>query len=100
MGEIIVLLYALQAYINITISVLISCIIMYSHGTSSFGNRANYFSSIYASNTLTFMNYQFLTHDKRPLAYTYNHPYLNNKNSFRGSTGITAYASRVSRSRT
>lgn len=73
---------------------------MYSHGTSSFGNRANYFSSIYASNSLAFMNYQFLTHDKRSLAYTYNHPYLNNKNSFRGSIGTTAYAKRVSRSRT
>ena len=35
--------------------------VFYSHGpgTTSFGNRANYFSSIYATKTLSFMNLQY-----------------------------------------
>ena len=76
--------------------------VFYSHGsgTSSFGNRANYFSSIYAINNLVFMNLQYAKSDKKALAYTFNHPYLNNKNSFRGSIGTSAYGSRASRNRT
>lgn len=69
-------------------------------GTSSFGNRATYFSSIYATNTLAFMNLQYANSDKKALAYTFNHPYLNNANSFRGSVGTSAYGSRASRHRT
>jgi hypothetical protein len=69
-------------------------------GTSSFGNRANYFSSIYATNTLEFMKLQYANSDKKAIAYTFNHPYLNNKNSFRGSVGTSAYGSRASRKRT
>jgi hypothetical protein len=76
--------------------------VFYSHGsgTSSFGNRANYFSSIYATNNLVFMNLQYAKSDKKVLAYTFNHPYLNNTNSFRGSIGTSAYGSRASRNRT
>ena len=76
--------------------------VFYSHGsgTNSFGNRANYFSSIYATNTLVFMNLQYAKSDKKALAYTFNHPYLNNTNSFRGSIGTSAYGSRASRNRT
>jgi len=76
--------------------------VFYSHGSgsTSFGNRANYFSSIYATKTLIFMNLQYARADKKALAYTFNHPYLNNTNSFRGSVGTTSYASRSSRNRT
>jgi hypothetical protein len=76
--------------------------VFYSHGSgsTSFGNRANYFSSIYATRTLAFMNLQYAKADKKALAYTFNHPYLNNTNSFRGSVGTTSYASRSSRNRT
>jgi hypothetical protein len=76
--------------------------VFYSHGTGSttVGNRANYFSSIYATKTLAFMNLQYAKADKKALAYTFNHPYLNNTNSFRGSIGTTSYGSRASRNRT
>jgi len=76
--------------------------VFYSHGSgsNSFGNRATYFSSIYATNTLDFMNLQYAKSNKRSLAYTFNHPYLNNTNSFRGSIGLSAYGSRASRKRT
>ena len=76
--------------------------VFYSHGSgsTSFGNRANYFSSIYATNTLTFMNLQYAKSDKKTLAYTFNHNFINNANSFRGSIGISAYGSRASRNRT
>jgi hypothetical protein len=68
-------------------------------GTNSFGNRATYFSSIYATNTLDFMNLQYVKSNKKSLAYTFNHPYLNNKNNFKGSIGTSAYGSRASRNR-
>lgn len=72
---------------------------MYNHGSSSFGNRSNYFSSIYNTKSLTFMNTQFLKSDKKSLAYTYNHNFINNTNSYRGSVGITSNASRSSKNR-
>lgn len=74
--------------------------VFYSHGSSSFGNRANYFSSIYATNTLVFMNLQYAKADKKTLAYTFNHNFINNTNSFRGSVGTSSYGSRASRNRT
>ena len=75
--------------------------VFYSHSTGSttVGNRANYFSSIYATRTLAFMNLQYAKADKKALAYTFNHPYLNNANSFKGTIGTSAYGSRVSRNR-
>ena len=75
--------------------------VFYSHGPGSttIGNRANYFSSIYATNTLVFMNLQYAKADKKALAYTFNHPYLNITNSFKGSIGTSAYASKASRNR-
>jgi hypothetical protein len=76
--------------------------VFYSHGsgTTSFGNRANYFSSIYATKTLVFMDLQYAKSNKKALAYTFNHPYLNNTSSFRGSIGTSAYGSRASKNRT
>jgi hypothetical protein len=45
------------------------------------------------------MNLQYAKADKKALAYTFNHPYLNNANSFKGSIGTSAYASKASRNR-
>lgn len=75
--------------------------VFYSHSSSSFGNRANYFSSIYNTRTLAFMNLQYeSSKNKSAYAYTFNHPFLNNTNSFRGSVGTSSYGSRASRNRT
>ena len=75
--------------------------VFYSHGSSSSGNRANYFSSIYNTRTLAFMNLQYeSSKNKSAYAYTFNHNFINNTNSFRGSIGTSSYGSRASRNRT